>query len=279
MAAADQTAVTNRDYAIGLIRAFAGAIIFAIPLLMTMEMWALGFTMDPVRLLLFMLLNFAVLLGLTHFAGFEATHGLRDALCDALAAYAVGVIASAGALALIGIVAPGMPWGEIAGKIAVQAIPASIGAVVARRQLSADSDDEEQAEKQRRAGYLGQLFLMAAGALFLAFNVAPTEEMILIAFKMTPWHGLATIIVSVLVLHAFVYVAGFSGQEEIGEAGHRATFLTFSIAGYGVALLVSLYVLWTFGRTDGVSIGEVATMVAVLGLPASLGAAIARLIV
>ena len=35
-----------------------------------------------------------------------------------------------------------------------------------------------------------------AGAIFLAFNVAPTEEMILLAFRMTAWHALALALVS-----------------------------------------------------------------------------------
>ena len=35
-------ATPNRDYACGLARALAGAILFGLPLLMTMEMWSLG---------------------------------------------------------------------------------------------------------------------------------------------------------------------------------------------------------------------------------------------
>jgi putative integral membrane protein (TIGR02587 family) len=260
-------------------RAFGGAILFAFPLLMTMEMWWLGFYIDMSRLLLFLLLNGAVLIGLAYFAGFEKTDDLLDSAMDAFAAYAVGVLASAAALALFGIIGPGMPAGEIIGKIAIQSVPASIGAIVARKQFGTGGDDDDQDEKERRAGYAGQLFLMLAGALFLAFNVAPTEEMMLIAFKMTPWHGLATVVVSVLMLHAFVYSVGFSGQERGGGAGFLSTFLPYSLAGYGVALLVSLYALWTFGRTDGADLAQIAMMTAVLGLPAALGAALARLIV
>jgi Putative integral membrane protein (DUF2391). len=33
---------SDRDYAIGLARAFGGTVIFGLPLLMTMEMWSLG---------------------------------------------------------------------------------------------------------------------------------------------------------------------------------------------------------------------------------------------
>jgi uncharacterized membrane protein len=42
---------------------------------------------------------------------------------------------------------------------------------------------------------------------------------------------------------------------------------------------VSLYVLWSFGRTDGVAVAEIVNMLVVLGFPASLGAATARLVV
>jgi len=34
---------TNKTFLVGLARAFAGAILFSFPILMTMEMWSLGF--------------------------------------------------------------------------------------------------------------------------------------------------------------------------------------------------------------------------------------------
>lgn len=266
---------SNREYAIDLMRAFGGAVLFAFPLLMTMEMWWLGFYMDPLRLVLFLVLNLGVLFGLSCYAGFRETFHLKEDALDAFAAFGVGVIASAALLALFGIVTRAMPLDEIAGKIAVQSIPASIGAMAARSQLGDNEDDEKGT-----SGYGGQLFLMLAGSLFLAFSVAPTEEMILISFLMTPWHGLVLVAVSILALHAFVYSLEFSGQETLpGEGGFWRTFFTYSIAGYGIALLVSLYVLWSFGRIDGTGAAQVAMMTAVLGLPAALGAALARLVV
>ncbi len=48
--------------------------------------------------------------------------------------------------------------------------------------------------------------------------------------------------------------------------------------GYVVALIISLYVLWTFGRTDGMAIEEIIKAVIVLGFPAALGASTSRLI-
>ena len=271
---------TNRDYAVGLARAFGGAVLFAIPLLMTMGMWWLGFAMGRGRLLLFMTVNFAVLVGLSYFAGFEKTFSWTEDVMDALAAFGVGVVTSAVMLTLLAVITFDMTWDEIVGKVALQSVPASIGAMLGRKQLGTEQDTCAEEERKREAGYGGELFLMLAGALFLAFNVAPTEEMILIAFQMSPWHTLALGALSIVLLHVFVYAVGFSGQESRPEGGtFLSTFLHFTLAGYGIALLVSLYVLWTFGRTEGVALTEVANMAVVLGFPAALGAATARLVI
>jgi uncharacterized membrane protein len=45
-----------------------------------------------------------------------------------------------------------------------------------------------------------------------------------------------------------------------------------------VALLISLYVLWTFGRLDGAGAAETVMAMLVLGFPAAIGAAAARMI-
>ncbi len=271
----------NRAYAMGLARAFAGAIIFGLPLLMTMEMWFLGISVHPGRLLVFLAVNFVILVGLSRFGGFERTDGLAEDVMDAFAACGVGIIGAAIVLSLLAIVTPSMPLDEIAGKIAIQSVPMSFGAMIARKQLSGGGDepaDEEQAV--RGASYGGQLFLMAAGALFLSFNVAPTEEMQLIGYMMSTWHLLALMLVSLLLLHLFVYRVGFAGQEEHPEgAGPLRTFLAYTIPGYGIALTVGLYVLWTFGRLDGTAFDEGAATLVVIAFPGALGAAIARLVV
>jgi putative integral membrane protein (TIGR02587 family) len=271
----------DRAYAAGLARAFGGAVIFGLPLLMTMEMWFLGISVHPGRLLIFLAVNLLILVGLSRFGGFERTDSLTEDVMDAFAACGVGMIGAAVVLALLAIIDPSMPLAEIAGKIAIQSMPMSFGAMIARKQLSgggAEPSDEKEAV--RGASYGGQLFLMAAGALFLAFNVAPTEEMQLIAYLMSTWHLFALILVSLLLLHLFVYRVGFAGQEERAEgAGSIRTFLAYTIPGYGIALAVGLFVLWTFGRVDGTAADKVAATLVVIAFPGALGAAIARLVV
>ncbi len=158
--------------------------------------------------------------------------------------------------------------------VALQAVPGAMGALLARRQLSGDGggDTDEDA-----ASYFGELFLMAAGALFFALNIAPTEEIILIAYKATALHVLALIALSLLLLHLIVFNAGFAGQEEADRPLHA--FMHFTLPGYAIALGISLFALYVFGRMDGLSVQGVAQIAIVLGFPAAIGAAAARLLV
>jgi putative integral membrane protein (TIGR02587 family) len=269
----------ERRFLIGLARAFGGAIFFSMPLLMTMEMWELGFYMDRLRLGLFIAVFLPVLMGLSHFAGFQETDSWLEDAVDGVIAYLVGFVTSAAVLSLLGILTLTMPPREMLGMVALQAVPASVGAAIATGQLGPESGGQDDEDAMADAGYRGTLFLMVAGAIFFAFNVAPTEEMILIAFKMSIWQSVALVIASVLMMHAFVYAVEFRGQvRPPAEATPLALFLRFTVVGYALSLLVSLYVLWSFGRLESAGLLYAVQATVVLGFPASLGAAAARLI-
>jgi putative integral membrane protein (TIGR02587 family) len=260
-----------------LARAFAGAIIFGLPLLMTMEMWALGFAMHPLRLALLLVVMFPLLVVLAYYAGFEASRQWRQLVLSACVAYAVAFVAASVGLALLGVLQPGMSLAEIVGKIALQAVPASIGAMLARSQLG--EREEQKEEERRRDTYFGELFLAGVGALFLAFNIAPTEEVVLIANMIAGWQALALIGISLIIMHAFVYAVEFRGRALVHpEISAWSEFVRLTVVAYALALLICLYVLWSFGRTDGLAAGELLIHAVVLGFPAAIGAAAARLI-
>lgn len=266
----------NTEFAVSLSRAFGGAIIFAVPIFMTMEMWWLGFYMDRFRLVLLALLNIPLLTGLSYHAGFEETFSLKDDLIDAFVAYAAGLVAATTLLLLCSVIEFGMSWDEVVGKVLLLGIPGSIGAALAANQLGSQVGKDKA---QRDESYVGELFLMVAGSLFLSFNVAPTEEMILIAYQMTPWHALALTFASLLLMHAFVYAVEFRGQATLHPGTPQwSGFLRFTVVGYALVLLVSLYMLWTFGRTDGTGTAEIVNIATVLAFPGAIGAAAARLI-
>lgn len=270
--------IADRKFFTGLARAFGGAVLFSLPLLMTMEMWSLGFALERSKLLVFMVLMIPVLVALDYFSGFEETANWREDLEDGMIAYGVGLTASLAILLLFGIVDLGQPLHEVVGKVAIQSVPASFGAVLANSQLAGSSDARRQGQDDR--GFAVRMFTMAAGALFLAINVAPTEEMIFISFLLTPGKALALVAVSLAMMHAFVYAFAFRGTPDVahGTPGW-SLFLRNTVVGYVVALAVSAYVLWTFGRLQDGAFSSYLMMTLVLGFPATLGAASARLII
>ena len=186
-------------------RGVGGALIFTLPMLMTMEMWWLGIYIDRFRLGLLLILGLPLLTVLSRHSGFEKTIQWRDDFRDALIAYGIGVVSSALVLMIFGLLQPGMPIDEVIGKVAIQSLPAGIGALLARSQLGGQQAKPDSSSQEK--SYLSELFLMCIGALFLGLNVAPTEEMILISYKMTKWHALILILASLVLMHGFVSVS------------------------------------------------------------------------
>ena len=82
-----QTTSTDVDaFLRGIARGFAGALLFSVPMLMTMEMWFLGLYMSRERLLLLLILNMPLLLVLSHRIGFEHTATWAQSARDAIVA-------------------------------------------------------------------------------------------------------------------------------------------------------------------------------------------------
>ncbi|WP_244530057.1 TIGR02587 family membrane protein [Rhizobium sp. NFR07] len=272
-----------RSFLIGLGRGAAGALLFAVPMLMTMELWELGDYTERSRLLVMLFLNIPLLFFLAHQIGFERTFTWRQAARDATIAFGLGILISAVMLAMMGILKPETSFTSIIGRIAIQSVPASIGALLGRSQLGGgarqNEPDEGAVPDHLSPNFARELFLMGVGALFLNLNVAPTEEVILISYKMTPWHALATILVSIAIMHAFVYAVSFRGTHQIpeGEPRWHALF-RFTLPGYVITMLISLYVLWIFGRLDDTAASQILMSAIVLSFPGAIGAASARLI-
>jgi len=268
---------STREFFIGTGRAFAGALLFSLPMLMTMEMWWLGFSIDPLRLALLLVLVVPLLVRLSRYGGIRRTASVKDEIADVFVSIGIAFATAALLLWIFGEVAPGMPLREIWGKIAIQAFPGAIGAMLALNQFGSREADDEREEAE--ASYGGELFLMVVGALFLSLNLAPTDEIELLAFKMSVWQELGLLVLTLLLMHAFVYAVEFSGtHRRQPEESFVGVFARYTVAGYAAVMLVSLYVLWTFGRTDATAPHEIVSMTIVLSFPGAVGAAFARLI-
>ena len=266
---------TRRELILGLGRAFGGSLLFALPILMTMEMWRFGAVLSPLRIAAFVALTLPLLVALARELGVRDTPGMAwgDHIADAFVAFAVGATTSAVVLALFGLIGPSRSLSEVMGLVAIESVPTSIGAAIARGEFTTGA-------AQRGSGsatYPAEMLLMAVGAGVLSFNIAPTEEVVLLAAVAGPLRLGVLAVLSVAIMHAVVYLLGFRGQHR-SEASAWSVFLGYSVAGYAVALVVALLMLWVFGRTDEASWTVVVSEMVVLGFPGGLGAAAARLI-
>jgi putative integral membrane protein (TIGR02587 family) len=270
------TTGSDRQYAISVARACGGALLFSLPILMTMETWQLGVQMDRLRLALLLVAIVPVLIGLAYYLGFEDSTDLLDATIDAFVAIVIAASLTAAILYVLGVLRTDTNANEWIGTVALQTVTGSIGALLAQSQFGRAGDKKNE---RRTGGSLAEYFFMAAGALFLSANIAPTEEIILIAHVMTPWHAIALLLVSLLVMHAFVYALEFKGQHErAAGVSLSGEFISFTVVGYLIALAISAYMCWSFGRFDGMSFAAALQMSFVLAFPAAVGAAAARLV-
>src|SRR3954465_1761260 len=171
----------TRDVFAGLGRGFGGSILFALPLLMTMEMWWLGFYLGSTRILLLMAVFFPILVGVAHYIGFADTPSVGHAALHAITAYGVAILSSGVMLGIFAVLKPGMGWHELVGKTAIQAGPGALGALLAESHFG---DSEGKHERRADAGYVEHLFFMVVGALFVALPVAPTSALLLIGSLM-----------------------------------------------------------------------------------------------
>lgn len=259
---------------IGIGRATGGALIFGLPMLMTMEMWQIGFYIDPLRLMLLILLSLPLWIVVSSIVGFEHTKTLGDDVLDVLVAYAIGFITSFIVLSVLGIINSSADAGELFSVLLLQSVPTSLGALLGRSLISGDGVE------QFDAGYQHELSISVTGSLFLAFNLAPTEEIILLSYQMGHWHICILILFTLVVMQMFTLSNPDVEPASLRDLkSHWQLFVRFTCTGYVLAFAVSLLMLWIFGRTDGESFYHIIKSALVLGFPAGIGAAAARLLV
>lgn len=117
------------------------------------------------------------------------------------------------------------------------------------------------------------------GATIIAFNIAPTDEITMLAAAASPPWELAMIATSLLISYGIVFQAGFSDQQKRREQkGIFQRPSSETIMSYLVSLLASAFMLWFFQK---LTFSDPWTMwldhTLMLGLPATIGGAAGRL--
>ena len=286
-------------------RGIAGGLLFSLPLLYTMEMWWAGFSANPLRLMLYVVATFVLLLAYNFYAGLRDGTGFLEIAIDSVEEMGLGILLSTFILWLLGRIHGGMPFEEISGKIIIEAMTIAIGVSVGTAQLGADenqgndgeeSADEESADEEsgnEKSGaensdskrpqtaspdYLEQVALALCGAILIASNVAPTEEVVLLATESTPLHLLGIALFSFVLCVVILQYSGFSGAKKHVASDGVFVIVRGAITCYAVSLAASIALCWFFGHFEGASLGIMVALSVVLAFPSTLGASAGRLL-
>jgi putative integral membrane protein (TIGR02587 family) len=178
-------------------------------------------------------------------------------------------------LVLLDRVGRGTSLENVVGVTALSAIPVSLGFAVGA--ALAPKTGGEKSEEIPSGG--GDLLVAAAGALVFALNIAPTEEPILLAAELDGVRLGLLVVASLVLPYLMVFYAEFGGRERrVASDGATQGPLTETLLAYVMAFVVSAAMLSLFGRidaVDGTAMGQVVT----LAFPASIGAALGRLLI
>ena len=261
------------------VRGFAGGLIFSLPLLYTMEVWWSGFLASPARLLGYLVAIFFLLLGYNRYAGMHHDSSWLDVARDSVEELGLGLITATILLWMIGQLTDLTVLSEGIGKVVVEGGVAAIGFSVGSAQLGGGGDDELEDDLGHGAStFGGQITIAFCGSVLFAANVAPTEEIVLIALESTAGRLLALLILSLVVAALVLFYIDFKSSSR-----YSAATTVFEVAGgaalaYTLALIASALMLWFFGRFSGISLDVAIREIVVLAFPAVLGSSAGRLL-
>lgn len=263
-------------------RGIAGGLMFSMPLLYTMEVWWSGFMLHPGRILIYVLVTFALLLLYNRFAGLRRDATFREVVIDSVEEMGIGLVLSALVLWVAGRISLDMDRYEVLGKVVMEGMTVAIGVTVGTAQLGAPDDGDEGLEgddgdKQPNA-YFPQLALALCGAVLFAANVAPTDEIAVIAMENSPAKLLLFAVLSIVLAWLILHFSDFRGSGRYVARDTPVLAVRGIVSTYAVALVASVGSLFFFGKLDGEPFSQCLAMTVVLGLPAVLGASAGRLL-
>jgi putative integral membrane protein (TIGR02587 family) len=267
-----------------IIRGASGGFLFGIPLLYTMEVWWIGSSTKPAQMSIAIITTFIVVFLLTRTEGFRKTKDIRwlDAAIDTVEAIAIGIVCAAVILFLLREITPDTPLQQALGKIIFEGLPFALGVALASGFLSGDRYQSSDSDSEPMINpTLADIGATLIGAMIIAFNIAPTDEIPMLAAAISPPWQLAIIAASLLISYGIVFAADFTYQAKRQQ--QRGIFqrpLSETVMAYLVSLVASAFMLFFFHKLsfdDPWSVWLGYTLV--LGLPATVGGAAGRLAV
>jgi putative integral membrane protein (TIGR02587 family) len=269
-----------------LIRGACGGFLFGIPLLYTMEVWWIGSLVEPGRIMLALVITYIVVFLVNRTAGFRTIKktSVIDAAMESVEAIAIGIICTTFILILLREITSDVPLDEALGKVLFESVPFTLGVALSQEFLSGERNLDIQSknksqENDKLNATIADIGATLLGATVIAFNIAPTDEVSMIATAVTGLWLLPIIATSLIISYGIVFVSGFANQSKrMQQKGIFQRPLSETVMAYLVALLAAAFMLWFFER---ISFEDPWTVwleySLILGLPASIGGAAGRL--
>ncbi|HEY9828352.1 MAG TPA: TIGR02587 family membrane protein [Stenomitos sp.] len=272
-----------------LIRGISGGFLFGIPLLYTMEVWWVGSSAKPPRLLIAIALTFTIVFLLNQTTGFRDTKDVRfrDAFMDSTRAIAIGLLCTSCVLVLFQEITFDTPLGEALGKLIYESVPFALGVALSNQFLKDNSDqNQEDRKKQQKSdrkkqlnGTIADVGATFVGSIIVGFSIAPTDEVPMLAASTSgPWL-LLLILASLLISYAIVFAASFSNQtKRQQQQGIFQDPFSETVISYLVSLVAAALMLWFFNQLNlELPWSTWLRYTVIMGLPASVGGAAGRL--
>lgn len=246
-----------------------------------MEVWWAGFIARPERILGYLGCVFLLLLGYNRYAGIRRDASWLEVVIDSIEELGLGIVTAGGTLFLLGRIGAGQSADEVVGKILIEAGIVAIGFSVGTAQLGAEDDGDEgfTGDDDDTPSFRHELVIATCGAVLFGANMAPTEEIVVIAIETSPARLLGLAVMSASMAMLILYYSGFVQTKRFASTQSVFQTVAGTIVTYGIALVVSAGILWFFGRFDGMATDVCIRQMIVLGFPAVLGASAGRLLI
>jgi putative integral membrane protein (TIGR02587 family) len=274
-------------------RGACGGFLFGVPLLYTMEVWWIGSTVAPPLMLLAIVTTWTVVFFLNRTEGFRQTKNVSfsNAARDTVEAVAIGLVCTTIMLVILREVTLETQLSEALGKIIFESVPFSLGVALSTQFLRSSSDESQSSSSKQDdssqpesldpeiSGTFADIGATLIGAIIIAFSIAPTDEIPMLAAATSGVWLLATIAISLLISYGIVFEADFANKmKRQQQQGLFQSPLSETIMSYLVSLFAAAMMLWFFQQLDFSDPWSTwLSYTLLLGLPATIGGAAGRL--
>ncbi|MEO0836797.1 MAG: TIGR02587 family membrane protein [Cyanobacteria bacterium J06642_3] len=279
-----------------IISGSSGGFLFGIPLLYTMEVWFIGSYVQPPILLSIFGITFIIIFLLNRIEGFrpQESETLPGAIAESIETLAIGMSCAALMLIILNRIDWQTPLLESLGKIIFEGVPFALGVAFSRSLLSGDAEVDLNGRRTSKSqsnnrnsnqiiwrDTLADFSATLIGALFIAFSIAPTDEVTVLAAAASPLRLMMIVIAALSISYGIVFASTIANyQHRRQQQGLFQTPQSETIMSYLISLLAGMLMLWFFQKitfSDSWFIWLRHSIV--LSLPASIGGAAGRLTV